>query len=145
MNTITITTQLCKEDRQRIDELIAFAGLIVGELKSRGIPTGQEQEAATTVTSQIPRMTQAEDGTVKLVKPELPVEGTAHLEPVAAESAPKAEPVSLAEFQKAVTQAVAKGPTQKAATKEIINKYAASVSAVPEDKRAEVMAELAKI
>ena len=66
MNTITITTQLCKEDRQRIDELIAFAGLIVGELKSRGIPTGQEQEAATTVTSQIPRMTQAEDGTVKL-------------------------------------------------------------------------------
>jgi hypothetical protein len=55
------------------------------------------------------------------------------------------KPVSLAEFQKAVTIACAKGPTQKAAAKEIINKYAASVSAVPENKRAEVMAELAKI
>ena len=57
----------------------------------------------------------------------------------------KQQPVSLAEFQKAVTQAVAKGPKQKAAAKEIINKYAASVSAVPEDKRAEVMEELSKI
>lgn len=58
---------------------------------------------------------------------------------------PEVKPVSLAEFQKAVTMACAKGPAQKAAAKEIINKYAASVSAVPEDKRAEAMAELAKI
>lgn len=145
MNTITI--ELCKEDRKRIDEVIAFLGLIVGELKSRGIPVSKELEAAVA----LPRMTQAEDGTVKLVKPDHPIEGTAHLEPIeapAAENLPwetAPEPVSLAEFQKAVTQAVAKGPKQKASAREIINKYAASVSAVPENKRAEVMAELAKI
>ena len=67
------------------------------------------------------------------------------MEPVPAEPTPEVKPVSLAEFQKAVTQAVAKGPTQKAAAKGLINKYAQSVSEVPEDKRAEVMAELAKI
>ncbi len=81
---------------------------------------------------------------------------TAHLEPVEETPAPAADPdpveetpevapVSFAEFQKAVTQTVAKGPKQKAAAREVINKYAASVSEVPEDKRAEVMAELAKI
>ena len=127
MNTITI--ELCKEDRQRLDEVIAFLGLIAGEIKSR--------PAAASL-------------------PEHPIDAsTTHLEPVEEPApAPAAEtppweptpaPVSLAEFQKAVTQAVAKGPKQKDAAKEIINKYAASVSAVPEDKRAEVMAELAKI
>lgn len=133
MNTITI--ELCKEDRKRIDEVIGFLGLIVGELKSRGVPVSKELETAVA----LPQMTQAEDGTVKLVKPDHPIEGTAHLAP------PAAEPVSLAEFQKAVTQTVAKGPAQKAAAREIVNRYGASVSAIPEDKRAEVMAELAKI
>ena len=33
-----ITIELCKEDRQRIDELIAFAGLIAGEMKSKNGP-----------------------------------------------------------------------------------------------------------
>lgn len=129
MNTVTI--ELCKEDRQRIDELIAFAGLIVSEMKSR--PTGIQGE-----------LLQAE------VSIGLPVEGAAHLEPVQIEDpapapAPEVKTVSLAEFQKAVTQAVAKGPKQKEAARAIINKYASSVSEVPEDKRAEAMAELAKI
>ena len=141
MNTITIS--LCKEDRQRLDEVIAFLGLIAGELKSRGIPVCKELEAA---AATLPAMTQAEDGTVKLVQPDHPVDApTTHLEPPAADPAPEVKPVSFAEFQKAVTQAVVKGPKQKAAAKEIVNKYAPSVSEVPEDKRAEVMAELAKI
>ena len=133
----TITIELCKEDRQRIDELIAFAGLIVSEMKSR--PTGIQGE-----------LLQAE------VSIGLPVEGAAHLEPVQIEDpapapdpvpdpVPEVKPVSLAEFQKAVTRAVAKGPKQKESTRAIINKYAPSVSEVPEDKRAEIMDELAKI
>lgn len=117
MNTITI--EFCKEDRKRIDELIAFAGLIAGELKSQ--PATQEPVI------------------------EHPADAPAtHLEPVA-DPAPDVKPVSLAEFQKAVTIVCAKGQKQKAAAKDIINKYAESVSAVPEDKRAEAMAELAKI
>lgn len=133
MNTITL--EFCKEDRQRIDELIAFAGLIVGEI--RGLKDAAHFAG--------PRIEQAEDGTVKLVKPDHPIDTTAHLEPPAADPVPEVKPVSFAEFQKAVTQAVAKGPKQKAAAKEIVNEYAPSVSEVPEDKRAEVMARLAKI
>lgn len=146
MNTITI--EFCKEDRQRIDELIAFAGLIVGEV--RGLKD--------TARFSGPRMTQAEDGTVKLVTPDHPADApTTHLEPVEespdknANEAPEVKPevipviISLSEFQKAVTQAVAKGAKQKAAAREIVNEYAPSVSEVPEDKRAEVIARLAKI
>lgn len=137
MNSIKVTTELCAEDRKRIDELIAAALLIVGTLK----------DAPAAAAPQLPHtIEQAEDGTVKLVKNDHPADApTTHLEPPAAEPAPEVTPVSLAEFQKAVTQVAAKGSKQKAAVKEIINKYAASVSAVPEDKRAEAMAALAKI
>ena len=131
MNTITI--ELCKEDRQRLDEVIAFLGLIAGELKSQ--PTPQQ------IPQEVPGSDHPADAPATHLEP---VEEPAPVaEPTPVETTPA--PVSLAEFQKAVTQAVAKGPKQKAAAKEIINKYAASVSAVPEDKRAEVMAELAKI
>jgi hypothetical protein len=150
MNTITI--EFCKEDRKRIDELIALAGLIVGELKSSSAPVDRSQDSPESVT---PSIIKAEDGTVKLVKEDHPIDATtAHLEPVEpveespdknANEAPEVKPVSLAEFQKAVTIVCAKGPKQKEAARATINKYAASVSAVPEDKRAEVMAELAKI
>ncbi len=127
MNTITI--ELCKEDRQRLDEVIAFLGMIVAEQKGQPLPAPLKEAIEHPV-----------------------IETTAHLEPVeetpaapAPDPIPEVKPVSLAEFQKAVTMACAKGPKQKAAAKEIINKYAASVSAVPEDKRAEAMAELVKI
>lgn len=125
MNNIKITVELCKEDRQRVDELIGMAGWIVGALKDMAA-------AAPVATLE--------------VAAEHPADAPAtHLEPVTEDPAPEAKPVSFPEFQKVVTQVVAKGPKQKAAAKEIISKYAASVSGVPEEKRAEVMAELAKI
>lgn len=124
MNTITI--QLCEEDRQRIDELIAAAMLLVGELKSRP-------------QARIP-LEAAPDQEPPVEEPV--VEPTP--EPVA-ETAPEVKPVSFAEFQKAVTLAVSKGPDAKKAVKALINKYADSVSAVPEDKRAEVIDELVNI
>ena len=137
MNTINITVQLCEEDRKRIDELIGFAGWIATELKSH--PVGAAETA----------VLQSEEVSVGL-----PVEGAAHLEPMiieapapepVAEPEPVVKPVSLAEFQKAVTLAVSKGAEAKQVVKSIINKYAPSVSGVPEDKRSEVMAELSKI
>lgn len=139
MNTINVNIQFCEEDRKRIDELIALIGLTVGELKSHPVGTTE-----TTVL-------QSEEVSIGL-----PVEGAAHLEPVTVEEeptpspvkaapAPEVKPVSLAEFQKAVTMAVSKGTEAKQAVKTIINKYAPSVSGVPEDKRAEVIAELSKI
>lgn len=121
MNTITI--EFCAEDRKRIDELIAIGTLLVGELKSRPAVDMTGNSAA-----EIP----AADPVVETPAP-------------VAEPAPEVKPISLAEFQKAITLVVSKGAEQKKAAKDIINKYAASVSAVPEDKRAEVMAELANI
>lgn len=146
MNTITIITQLCEEDRKRIDELISLAGQIVGELKAH--PVGCVELAQDTAPLQTAEVSVG-----------LPVEGAAHLEPVTvaeepapastpepvAEPTPEVKPISLAEFQKAVTLAVSKGVAQKQAVKKIINTYATSVSGVPEDKRAEVMEALAKL
>lgn len=150
MNTITVITQLCEEDRKRIDELIGFAALLVGEAQSRSIQLHRTGES---VGHPDPVGEPGVPGPVGL-----PVEGAAHLEPVTvveetpapapepvAEPTPEVKPVSLAEFQKAVTLAVSKGATQKQAVKKIINTYATSVSGVPEDKRAEVMEALAKL
>ena len=118
MNKIVI--EFCPEDRKRIDELIACSGLIASEFK--------------TLLASAPVV-------------ELP----AGPEPADPEGAPapapepEAQPISLAEFQKAVTIVCAQGQKQKAAAKEIINQYAASVSEVPEDKRAEILAALNSI
>lgn len=130
MNTITI--QFCEEDRKRIDELIAFAGLLVGELK--GLKTSTQPEIPQVVeTNTTPEEAPAVEPVIE--EPAAPVE----------EPTPEVKPVSLAEFQKAVTMAVSKGAEAKKKVKAVINQYAPSVSEVPEDKRAEVMAELAQL
>jgi hypothetical protein len=137
MNHITI--EFCKEDRQRIDELVSIASLLVTTIQGQRITP--EEFAAGAVAAQHP----ADAPATHLEAPQP--------EPVAEEPAPEPTPVEapapivipFAEFQKAVTLAVSKGPEAKKAAKAIVNKFAASVSDVPEEKRAEVMAELAKI
>ena len=143
MNTINITVNFCEEDRRRIDELVSSVNLLASVI-GNAQPAEVQQKIIEEVTAPL-QETEVSIG--------LPVEGAAHLEPVtveetpapAAETTEEVKPVSLAEFQKAVTLAVSKGTEAKKAVKEIINKYAASVSAVPEDKRAEVIAELTNI
>ena len=80
-----------------------------------------------------------------------------HLEPtVAAPTAPASEPapvepasevktISLGEFQKAIVTRCAESPVMKAKVQVLIKRYAESVSLVPEDKRSEVLAELANL
>lgn len=142
MNTITI--ELSKEDRKLLEGLMGSISLLTSVIGS-GLP----KEAQITIIEEATAPLQETEVTVGL-----PVEGAAPLEPVAveeetpapvAEPTPEVKPVSLAEFQKAVTMAVSKGAEAKKAAREIINKYAASVSEIPEEKRAEVMAELSKI
>jgi hypothetical protein len=142
MNTIKITTEFSPEDRKLLEGLMGSVSLLASVLGDM-LPIEVQQKILKEATGS--------DHPVDTPTTHLePVEETAPVEPVADEPVPdeptpEVTPVSFAEFQKAATQAVAKGPKQKAAAKEIINKYAASVSAVPEDKRAEVMEELAKI
>ena len=127
MNTITI--ELCKEDRQRLDNI--FYNLVV-LIERLPIPAPTTKPVA----EETPAPVEAPTTETPVVE-ETP-------EPVA-EPAPEVKPLSLAEFQKAVTLAVSKSAEAKKAVKEIINQYAASVSAVPEDKRAEVVARLSEI
>lgn len=136
MNTITI--ELCKEDRKRLDDLTGAVTLLTSVLGSF-----QPPEIRTEIIQEATGSDHPVDASTAPWEPADAPAPAAAAEPAPVEPTP--EPVSFAEFQKAVTQAVAKGPKQKAAAREIINKYAASVSAVPEDRRAEVVAELAKI
>lgn len=142
MSNIKITVELGKEDRDILQSVacsLAMLGdgqLLANSLTLLAAALGNKQPAEAQPTTTVEPVD---------VPAPAPAAEPAAVEPVPTEPAPEVKPVSLAEFQKAVTQAVAKGAKQKAAAKEIINKYAASVSAVPEEKRAEVMAELAKI
>lgn len=139
MNTIKVITELSAEDRKRIDDLIggiAFLSTVIGNALPK--QTQQDIIAAATETQQV---VQVDAEAINEVCTPITVEA---LEPVA-DPEPEVKPVSLAEFQKAVTMAVSKGAEAKKTVKAIINKYALSVSEVPEDKRADVMAELVKI
>lgn len=130
-----ITIQFCEEDRKRIDELIGLTALVVATLNG--------QKVNPDLTVEAPKVEHPADATVTHLEPPEAVEEKPAAAPVVEEEAPA--PVSLAEFQKAVTLACAKSADAKKAVKTIIHQYAASVSAVPEDKRAEVMAALAQI
>ena len=133
MNNITI--ELSKKDRELLEGLMGSVTLLASVIGG-AMPQAAKEEVIAKVTE---TLVPAEETPAPAADP---VEETPA--PVA-ETTPEVKPVSLAEFQKAVTLAVSKGAEAKKAAKEIINKYAASVSAVPEDKRAEVMAELANI
>ena len=117
-----ITIELCKEDRQRLDEVIGFLGLIVGELK-RG-PVVKEHPVDAVVPF---NMAQAEDGTVMLVKNDQPAD----------------EPnYTKDDVQALVMKLAAPGTGKKDAVKAIVNEYAKKVSDIPEEKLNEVMAKL---
>lgn len=59
--------------------------------------------------------------------------------------APAVKPVSLAEFQKAITLRCAESAETKAAVRGLVREYATSVSVIPEEKRSEFLAKLAAI
>ena len=130
MNTITI--ELCKEDRQRLDDLIGGITLLASVIGSN-LPK-ETQEAVIAEATEAPQVAETNSAADENPATAPIIEAT----PVClTEEAPA--PVSLAEFQKAVTLAVSKGAEAKQAVKTIINQYATSVSGVPETKRAAVM------
>ena len=154
MNTITITTELSKEDRKLLEGLmgsITLLASVLGNMQPKDVQQKIIEEATKdAVKHPITEPTAHLELVENPTEPRLGASGQKSGTEAAGSATEKVAPpevksVFLAEFQKAVTMACAKGPAQKAAAKEIINKYAASVSAVPEDKRAEAMAELAKI
>jgi hypothetical protein len=127
----TITIELCKEDRQRLDEVIGFLGWIASELKSR-------PAAATETTAPQPAQdTPAPDIThpADVVSPH----GTP--EPVA-EPEPEAPKWTKADLTAKVQQLAAPGTGKREKVRAIVKSYAEKVGDIPEDKYAEVMDKL---
>lgn len=134
-----IVFELCEEDRQRLDAIIVgLQGLVPTVPKSVSFNSDG-------ITVEMSAAEHPADASTAHLGPPVAAPAPTQPEPTTVESTPPVKPISLAEFQKAVTQAVAKGVAQKQAAKKIINKYAPSVSEIPEGKRAEVMAELANL
>lgn len=154
MSNITITITLDKEDRKSLDALTSSITLLASVL-GNAQPKEVQEKIITEIHNepQVAETNSAADenpATAPIIEEPVvetpaPVEETVAEPTPVAETTPEVKPVSLAEFQKAVTLAVSKGPEAKQAVKTIINKYAASVSAVPEDKRADIITELSKI
>ena len=134
MNNITIITELCQEDRNRLDTLIAIGLELVGKHSTDvqpAAPAETQQNAAETANA--------------------PTAETAH--PVGAEvpwgepasEAPTEEPVhevTPEELLAMVQKLAAPGTGKRDKAKAIVQAYGAKVSDVPDDKRAECMDKL---
>ena len=130
-----IIIELCAEDRQRIDELIAFAGLIASEMKSH-----RPLQLRSIDENGIRFGTAAEEHPVDAVAP--------HGEPVA-DPEPAAEP-ELPQYTKddvlaKVQKLAAPNNPKREQAKAIVKSYGAKVSDIPADKYDEVMAKLAEL
>ena len=116
-----ITIELCAEHRQRIDELIAFAGLIASEMKS---------------TKPVNMINPAEEHPVDAVAPH------GEPEPVAAE---KVYTVTKEDIMAKVQALAAPNNPKREQAKAIVKSYGAKVSDIPEDKYTEVMDKLVEL
>lgn len=161
MNNITITHELCAEDRARIDKLTAAVELRARQAQyiiehSGGEPKPlddiQEKLAAavasvkptdteTTETAEAPKNAQdAQETPTPTENPTEPV-NEAQAEPVKATQPeePKKPSVTLAQIQQKVVQLAAGfGGAKKGAVRDIVNAYAKKVSDLPEDKWDEI-------
>jgi hypothetical protein len=123
MHMNTIIFQLCQEDRDRLDRIIA--GL------ERGVPEGKRIEAHQPEPAEVEGQMSMED--IPLTTPEE--------KPAEAQETAKEEPaVSKADIQKKVVTLSAAG--KKVEVKKIVTEYATKVSDIPEEKLAEVWQKL---
>lgn len=126
-----ITIELCAEDRQRIDELIGFAGWIVSEMKSKpGLKVVEP----------------AEEHPVDAVEPHgepEPVATVSEVEKV--EPAEKVYKVTKEDIMAKVQALAAPNNPKREQAKAIVKSYGAKVSDIPEEKYDEVMDKLVEL
>lgn len=123
-----ITIELCAEDRKRIDELIAFAGLIASEMKS--------------TKPELKVVAPAEEHPVDAVAPHGEPDPVAEPEAAPAEKVYK---VTKADIMAKVQALAAPNNPKREQAKAIIKSYGAKVSDIPEDLYDEVMAKLVEL
>ena len=127
MNVIEF--KLCEEDRARLDRIIAG-------LEKCGTPVFAELQE----TVEHPA-----DASVAHLEPVVAAPAAPVAEPAPADPVPEVKPISLGEFQKAIVTRCTESAEMKAKVQTLVHNYAPSVSEIPEGKRAEVLAALAKL
>jgi len=132
MNKLTLTIELCAEDRARLDNILeALRG-------QAGTPCKEAAEAVAPLKP-IPQEAKTPEQPAEDKPEPTPAEQPAP-EPEKAEEAPAAPEVSAAEVQSKVVQLVSAG--KKEEVKAIVMEYAKCVGEIPAEKRAEVMSRL---
>ena len=131
MNTINLTVELGKTDRQLLEDAVALLARLVGQngdiinLIQGGAVLQPAQETATPDT----------DHPVDAVSPHAAPEPAAPAEPLYTQA-----PLYTQDDVRAVVQRlIGPGSTKRAAAQNIVNDYAVKISAIPPDKYAEVM------
>lgn len=125
----TITIELSKEDRQRLDEIVAFLGQTVGLV---GELTRTTTKTVAPTPAEIPA-TPSTDHPVDEVSPH------GQPEPVTEPEAPK---WTKADLQARVQALAAPGTGKREKVREIVKSYAEKVGDIPADKYDEVMDKL---
>lgn len=121
----TIIIELCQEDRQRLDEIIAGLAKIAGAAAAEAAPLIAEAVATVAAAAEHPVE-----------------EPPAEPEPVEEPEQPK---YTKEEVQAKVQKLAKPGNPKREQAKAIVKSYAAKVSDIPEDKFPEVMAKLAEL
>lgn len=133
-----ITIELCKEDRQRLDEVIGFLGLIVGQKYSK--------QEALAVLEQPKKLETVNEHPVDEVSPHVvPEPDPDQLSSFDQAPEPEAPSYKKEDVQALVLKLAAPNTGKKDAVKAIVNEYAKKVSDIPEEKLNEVMARLQKL
>lgn len=139
MNEIKVTTELCKEDRYRLDLIIQLLGQTLTPSTAQDCVADAAEHPVTepfpAPVAPAPEMPAEKPAPAPEEKP-----APAPEEKPAEPAAPAAEPVKKSDVQAAIVRLVAMG--KKAEARDIVKSYAASVSAIPEDVLAEVMDKL---
>lgn len=131
MNCLTININFSEEACARLDRLTAALEVIAAAMYDESL-------------KRCPTVAVDPDQEAKVEAPaeEHPVTDPFPT-PAPEAAAPAPAPISLAEFQKELTLCCAESAEKKDRVRALINEYAPAASAVPEDKRAEILARLA--
>lgn len=136
MNNITVTVELCAEDRARLDKILAALEshdcrkCVDAAVKYAAANVGPFEPVVTPENVAAP-LVEAEPETVNTFAEEKPAE---------AEKQPEAPTVTHADIQRKVVELSAAG--KKAEVREIVTAHAKKVSDLPEDKLVEVWEKL---
>lgn len=138
----TITIELCKEDRQRIDDVTALLACIYSEMKSQNAPVvmtaGQVQKATAPTTAEKPEPVPE----FPLVDDETPFDTPAPAAAPEPDKEPEAPKITLDEIQALVVKLAAPESGKRAQVRAIVKEYAERVGLIPTDKFPEVMERL---